>query len=546
MKFLRQLKHSSYAALMIVGLVFLLYLIGVIPYDQTTFMHFLIGAVLLIVGQSVFLVAIDASIIESGHLIGVKLIEKKRVWLIILFGFLFGLVTTIAEPDAQVLIGELVGINPFISSFLLLSIFGIGSGLFVSFAMFRILKNIDLKWVFLVIYSIIIILCFFAPESYVGLSFDAGGVSTGSMMVPFLLSLIIGLCAVRSGGGRENSFGAVAIASTGPIIAVLVLGIMFGEHGQTIVQEPENLSFFQILLSQLGDVALALSPLLVIFIISQIFILKLPKKQAIRVFVGFFVSAIGLVLFLTGIYFGFSGMGNFIGSHLVQSSENWFILIFGALLGSILVFTDPATIILVEQVEEVTSGFLKKKLVFTTLAIGVAVAVVLAFVHALYQINILYILAPIYVVCIILAFIIPKIFSSIAFDSGGIAAGTMVVAFILPICVGICGGLGVDTITFAFGTAGLVSTTPILAVELLGLLYMIKTKLVAKKRQQLEENENLLDAITTTKESEHSLEIKKDDFEFVTLEDALKPIENKTKKKKKSKQKIIKEKNKNN
>ncbi len=481
MKFLRQLKQCFIATVAILALVFLLFLFGVIPYDASIFTNFLIGSILLIIGQTIFLVAIDESIIGTGRNIGAKLFKLKKVWILLIFGFLFGLVSTIAEPDVQVLIGELLDVNPFIGSFILLSIFGIGSGFFVSFALFRILKNISLKWVLLVLYSIIITLCFFVPESYVGLAFDAGGVATGSITVPFLLAVIIGICAIRSGSKKEDSFGAVAIASTGPIIAVLILGVVFGAPEVSSSYQPESASFWAILAEQAKDVGWALSPLLLTFIITQFALLKLPKKQALKVFVGFIVASFGLICFLTGIYFGFSSMGNFIGVNLITNAEYWFILLFGVFIGSLLVFTDPATIVLVEQVEEVTAGFLKKTVVFTTLAIGVALAVLLAFVHVIYQVSFYYLLIPIYVVCIVLNFIIPKIFTSIAFDGGGIASGTMVVAFILPICVGMSSALGQDIMLYAFGVAGMVATTPILTVQILGLIFMIKTSYDKKK-----------------------------------------------------------------
>lgn len=491
MKILKQLLSSSLATLTIVALVFLLLVFGAIPYNVEIFSYFLIGAGLLAFGQAIFLVEIDQSVIKMGEAIGSSLMKLKKVWIIVLFGFLFGLVSTIAEPDVQVLIGQLLDMNPFVSSFLLLSLIGTGCGLLISFAILRILKNISLKWVLLVLYAIIFGLAMFSPEYFLGFSFDAGGVTTGGITVPFILALVIGICAIKGSNSKKDSFGAMAIASTGPIIAILILGIIFGEPTGSAYEVPQVLSFSGVLANQAVNVALAFSPLILTFIVMQLALLKMPIKQAVKIFVGFVLAGLGLICFLTGIYYGFSGMGTFIGENLIGSSGLFFILGFGLFIGLAIVYTDPATIILVRQVERVTSGFLKKRLVFITIGIGVSIAIMLTFIHVIFEISLWYIFAPFYFVMLILNFFIPKIFTAIAFDSGGIASGTMTVAFILPICVGMCSALGNDALLYGFGISGLVATVPIFTVQILGLIYSIKKKNIDKKEDENNEQQQL-------------------------------------------------------
>ncbi|MDD4815989.1 MAG: DUF1538 domain-containing protein [Clostridia bacterium] len=485
MKFLKQFFSSLLATSTIVALVFLLLLCGVIPYDSTIFVKFLIGAGLLSLGQAIFLVSVDQSVIKMGESIGSSLMKIKKVWIIILFGFLFGMVSTIAEPDVQVLVGQLTGISSFFTTFMLLSLIGIGCGLLVSFAIFRILKNISLRWVLIVLYAIIFVLAMFCPESYLGFSFDAGGVATGSITVPFILALVIGICAIKGKNSKKDSFGAVAIASTGPIIAVLLLGVLFGEPANTISSGELTTSFVGIFKNEFLDVCLAISPLIITFIITQFSMLKLPLKQAIKIVVGLVTAGLGLIFFLTGIYFGFSEMGTFIGQNIASGINLWIIFVFGLLIGMVIVYTDPATVVLVQQIEKVTSGFLKKKLVFITIGIGVSLAILITFFHIVFKISLWYIFAPLYALMLILNFFIPKIFTAIAFDSGGIASGTMTVAFILPICMGMCTALGNDILLYGFGLAGLVATLPILTIQILGLIYNLKKKQILKK----EENE---------------------------------------------------------
>lgn len=491
MDFAKQFLKSFLAVFAIVLLIIILLICGVIPYEALTFERFFIGAGLLVLGQTIFLVSIENSVLKVGRSVGSSLMKVKKVWIILIFGFFFGLVSTVAEPDVQVLVGELLEINPFISSILLTAVFGIGAGLFVSISLIRIFKNIGLKWVLLILYAIIFILASFSPLQYFGLAFDSGGVSTGSITVPFLLSLIIGICAIKSGSTKDDSFGVAAIVSTGPIIAILVMGIICGTPDNTITYNPQNLDFLTVLLTQTLNVICAIAPLFLTFIVTQVTLLRLPIKQVIRIFIGFILAGAGLILFLTGVYFGFSMMGEFIGSSLINTAGNWFILIFGFLIGAVLVFSEPAIIILALQIEDVTAGFLKKKVIFVAMGLGIAFAVMISFIHILYNINIWFILLPFYAVCVALNFVIPKIFTAISFDGGGIASGTMSVAFILPICIGMCEALNVDIISNAFGVIGLIASVPIFTVQMLGLIYIISKRIKDKKLKNLEAQKQL-------------------------------------------------------
>ena len=488
MSFLKRLGQSAIATIAIMAVVFLLMAVGVLPFESKLVIAFLIGGAMLAIGQAMFLVGIDLSILEVGRRAGTRLMRMKKIWLILIFGLVFGFVTTIAEPDAQVLIAQITSFNPFLSTWLILSLFGIGAGLFVSFALFRVLKKVPLKYCLLVLYAIIFILAIFAPSEYLGFSFDAGSVATGTITAPFLLSLVIGICSVRSGSTKDDNFGAVAIVSTGPIIAVLILGIIAGPMASAGVETEAAVGFVPILVENIKDVSIALSPLLVIFILLQIFILKLPLRQAFKALVGFLIAYIGLITFLTGVFYGFSPMGTFVGENLAGQST-WLILLLGAVLGFLIVFTEPSILVLAGEVEDVTSTLLKKWVIYLALGVGIAISVVLGLVHVVYNVNLWYILLPVMAVDILLSFVIPPIFTGIAFDSGGIASGTMTVAFILPICTGLSGIInGGNIITEAFGLAGIVASVPILTIEILGLIYMVLDK--KNRRQHDKRNSN--------------------------------------------------------
>ena len=482
MKLLKQFLTSLIASASIVLIVVFLMLFGVVPYNHDVFIGFIVGAMLLVLGQTIFLVATDEGIIKLGKLVGTSLMKKKKVWLIVLFGFLFGLVTTIAEPDVQVLVSEIVTINPFLSTWLLLSLCAVGCGLFVCFALVRILKKIPLKWVLLVLYGIIIGLSFVVPNMYIGIAFDMGGVTTGSVTVPFILALATGICAIRSGRSSTDTFGVIAISSIGPILAMMILGAIVGAPVTEPVQTVQTMDFLTALGKCAIDVVLAFLPLLIIFLIAQGSMLKLSAKHFVKILLAFTISAVGLVIFLTGINYGFTAMGFFLGQTIASGFGTLGIVLFGVVICLMFVFTDPSIVVVVNQVEEITAGFLKKSVVFITLGIGIALAGGLALLYVIYQINILYIIVPLYAVMLAINFCIPNMFSALAFDSGGVASGTMSAAFLFPICIGLCQSLGLENFS-GFGVIGIIASVPILAMQILGLIFAIKQKLANRRKQ---------------------------------------------------------------
>ena len=481
MKFLKEVYESFIATAVIVAIVGFLCLVGAVPYNSTLFLNFVIGAVLLVFGKSIFMTGIDTSILPVGKAVGSELMKRKKVWIIILFSFLFALVSTIAEPDVQLIASQITDVNPIISSFLMVFIISLGCALLTCFGLLRILKNIPLKWIMLILYGIIIVLSFFCPPEFLGFSLDAGGATTGAITVPFLLSLTVGICALKGANSKNDSFGVIAVASTGPIIALLILGIIAGAPNGEFVYNILNPTFLGVLSTECLEVAVAFLPLLLTFLITQFLILKMHTRQFLRIILGFAISYIGLVLFLTGVYFGFNAMAGYLGEMLAVNVALPLILVIGLVIGFTLVYTEPAVAILAEQVEEVTTGFMNKKVILLTMGIGIGIAVVVAFLNAMLGINLLILASIMFVIAIILNFFIPKIFVGIAFDSGGAASGTMLVAFILPMCFGLCEVFGTSIMLHGFGVVGIVATMPIIILQILGIIYKIQKAKIDKK-----------------------------------------------------------------
>ena len=329
------------------------------------------------------------------------------------------------------------------------------------------------------------------PQDFLTVAFDSGGVTTGPMTVPFIMALGIGFSAVRSDKHAENdSFGLVALCSVGPILAVLLLGLLYhpGESGyeQTMIVKTDNsVEMWQLFQEGLPyymkEMLISLLPIILFFFIFQIVSLHLHKKTLVKIIIGIIYTYIGLVLFLTGVNVGFMPAGNYLGQVIAGLSYPWIIVPIGMLIGYFIVKAEPAVYVLTEQVEELTSGAISAKAMGMSLSIGVAFSLGLAMVRVLTGISILWFLLPGYAVALGLTFFVPKIFTAIAFDSGGVASGPMTATFLLPFSMGACEALGGNVVTDAFGVVAMVAMTPLITIQILGLIYQIQEQMKEKQ-----------------------------------------------------------------
>lgn len=497
---LEKLKESGLVILILIGIVGFVFLTGLAPFDAGMFTNFLICSVLVVIGQVIFLSGADNSILLMGKHSGSALMNLKKVWLILLFGFIFGFVTTIAEPDVQVLSQFLgAGSNKTLSTVFVIVV-GFGLGLFTLIAYIRILKNIPIQYVIISTYVLIVILSLFVNEQFFALSFDASGMTTGAVAVPFLISLTVGICSVRSINRKEDNFGVAGIASSGTVLAVLIMSFFFPKDSLYLSIESGPIG--QVFVDSLINVAIVLSPILIIFIIMQIFLFKFPKKYVAKIIVNYFIAGFGLVLFLTGIVSGFAPMGEHFG---LSISSPIVLIILSIIFGGILVFTEPSIKILLKEIEEVSSGLIKQKYIFITLIFAVSIALSLSTIRILYNISLWWFLIPVIILSLILSFFTPKIFFSIAFDSGGIVTGTILVSFVLPFFMGISSSLYFTNIN-ALGVISLTSLMPIVAIESLGVIYNIIDKRQQRRFEQKEKERKLLSY--TIKPDQENLEEK--------------------------------------
>ena len=326
----------------------------------------------------------------------------------------------------------------------------------------------------------------FVPNEFVSVAFGSGGVTTGPITVPFIMALGVGLASIRGdSGAQDDSFGLVALCSIGPVLAVLLLGIFYsgGDAGYTQITVP-NLEdtrevaseFVHALPDYIREVVSALLPVIVFCALFQLIFRRFHKAQLTKIGIGFLYTFIGLALFLTGVNVGFMPAGHYLGQQLALSGRSWLLIPLGMLIGYFLVTAEPAVHVLNRQVENITNGGISQRAMMLSLSIGVACSVGLAMLRVLTGISIYCILIPGYLIALTLTFFVPKIFTGIAFDSGGVASGPMTTTFLLPFSMGACEALGGNVLTDAFGIVAMVAMTPLLTIQVLGLLYRFKQK----------------------------------------------------------------------
>ena len=483
---LEKLKESLGAVLPIIGIVLVL-CFSIAPIPNSVLMTFVVGAVLLIIGMMFFTLGAEMAMTPMGERIGTKLTNARKISVVIVLCFILGFIITISEPDLQVLAEQV----PSIPNYTLIIAVATGVGIFLVAAVLRMLFGIPLAHMLLVLYPIIFILASIVSRDFLTVAFDSGGVTTGPMTVPFIMALGIGFSAVRSDKHAENdSFGLVALCSVGPILAVLLLGLLYhpGESGyeQTMIVKTDNsVEMWQLFQEGLPyymkEMLISLLPIILFFFIFQIVSLHLHKKTLVKIIIGIIYTYIGLVLFLTGVNVGFMPAGNYLGQVIAGLSYPWIIVPIGMLIGYFIVKAEPAVYVLTEQVEELTSGAISAKAMGMSLSIGVAFSLGLAMVRVLTGISILWFLLPGYAVALGLTFFVPKIFTAIAFDSGGVASGPMTATFLLPFSMGACEALGGNAVTDAFGVVAMVAMTPLITIQILGLIYQIQEQMKEKQ-----------------------------------------------------------------
>ena len=478
---LKKLKEALSCVLPIVTVVSLLCLLW-IPMRTDLMLAFLIGALFLVVGMGLFTLGSELSMTQIGTHIGSHLTSSRKPVLILAVSFVLGFAITLAEPDLMVLANNVPSINTLV----LVIVVSVGVGLFLMLSMLRILNGITLRWMLIGFYLLVFILALLSDRGFIPVAFDAGGVTTGPMTVPFVMALGVGVASIRSDeNAQKDSFGLVGLASIGPILVVLLLGFIYkttpekSSLGNTALYADTvalGMDYLRTIPDSLREMLMALLPIVVLYLIFQLVALRMQKAAVLRIVLGLVLTLAGLTLFLTGVHVGFSPLGYILGESMAALQFRFLLIPLGMLMGWFIIQAEPAVHVLNKQVEELSGGAISAKSMGISLSIAVAGAVGLSMLRAITNLPLLWLIGPGYLISLALSFFVPDTFTAIAFDSGGVASGPLTAAFLLPFAMGAVSAMGGDIMTNAFGLVALVAMMPLITVQIMGVVSVIVSR----------------------------------------------------------------------
>jgi len=471
-----KIKEALISALPITAIVYILALTPLVDLSALELITFSVGAVLLILGIGLFNLGADLAMTPMGVHMGGGLSRQKKLWLLLIVCFVMGMLITVAEPDLQVLATQ---VGKVMNGTVLIYAVGLGVGTFLVISVLKIVFQKSLSQILMLFYMLLfalsLMLVVSGNSSLLPLAFDSGGVTTGPITVPFIMALGVGIAGVLGDRrSKENSFGLVALCSVGPVLAVLLLGIFSSSNLQyevpdyTVSNDIAG-AFLHTAGYTAKEVAIALGMIVACFIICQLVFLKLPKRRLLRIAVGVVFTYFGLVIFLTGVNVGFMPVGYKLGIALSGLNEGLLVL-FGLIIGVLVVLAEPAIHVLNAQVESITGGLVSKKSMMMGLCIGVGSAIALSMIRIIFDFSLVYYVIPGYFISLALSLFVPPVYTAIAFDSGGVASGPMTSGFILPLATGVCVALQGEAAVMAdaFGVVALVAMAPLITIQLLG------------------------------------------------------------------------------
>lgn len=482
---LGKIKEALFSVLPVTLIVMILNFTPLIALSAKELLIFSVSAIFLILGIGFFSLGADVAMTPMGEHVGSGLTKSKNLKLLLAVCFALGVLITVAEPDLSVLADQ-------VGSKLIILFVGLGVGLFLVLSVLKIVLKKDLAGIliyfYMVLFAVALVLVAVDSDKFMllPLSFDSGGVTTGPITVPFIMALGVGIATTIGGrNASENSFGLVAMCSVGPILAVLLLSIVNGGDISAPNLDdyllPENIlaATRHTLLETTADVSVALGMVVAFFLVINFIFLKLPLRKLLQISVGAVITYIGLIIFLTSVHIGFMPVGFKMGQELAKSSP-LAIAIAGFVLGLVVVLAEPAVHVLNKQVEEITDGTVSKTAMMVALSIGVGLSICLSVIRIIFDFSVLYYLVPGYLISLGLSFFVPKIYTAIAFDSGGVASGPLTSTFILPFAIGACAAVGGNVLSDAFGIVAMVAMTPLITIQLLGFTAISKKKVSEK------------------------------------------------------------------
>ena len=464
------LKNLRNVAIAILPIIIAVVIIDLFVFDIGVLWHFLLGAGMLLVGETLVLSFIDESVVKMGALVAYSSRRRNGMFMVAIFALIFGILSTIAEPDMQVLAGEVSVLGLGIPKFVFVLVAGLGIGIFCVIGLVRPLIKIPLWFVMILFYGAVVAIMFFAPKGGAAFAFDAGSASTGLVAAPFLIALCSGIGARQAGGGKDNSFGLIGVTSIGPVLAILILMFVPFKNSGVVSFGFELGNIFA---DSAISVALAVVPMIIVFFVFELSFFRISKQENYAIVCSTILLIAGLFLMIAGLEFGFVGVGKNLGRVLGEKNLWWIVLILGGVFGFFFTFAEPAVRVLGDQVEERTNGNIKSRLVVFAIAISMVISFALVTLTVVFEWNIAYVLVAVLGIALLLMIFSPSIFVGISFDSGGVALGPSSSSFLFPMILGLSGALSAET---TFGTLALLGLVPCVVLQVIGIAYGVKAK----------------------------------------------------------------------
>ena len=503
-----KLKEAFASVLPVALIVVALSFTPLVDFSTKELITFIISAIFLVAGIGLFNLGADLAMTPMGDQVCSGLTKSRKLQLLVSVCFVMGVLITIAEPDLSVLAEQ---VKNAVEPTLLIVTIGVGVGLFLLLSILKIVFKKDLSAIIIFFYMVLFMLGMlmisFGKETFVPLAFDSGGVTTGPITVPFIMALGVGVAGAIGGKhASENSFGLIALCSVGPIIALM--GLVLASKGDLTyelsvasysIDASLGANFIPAVLKVMKEVAIALGLIVAFFLVLQFVALKLSKTKLLQIGFGICYTFIGLVVFLTAVAVGFMPVGFQLGRELAEMPR--VLVASGFVIGMVVVLAEPAVHVLNKQVEEITDGLVTKRSMLIALSVGVGISIGLSMLRIIIGFPIIYYLIPGYFLSLGLSFFVPKLYTAIAFDSGGVASGPLTSSFILPLAIGACSVIhdgGDSILSYAFGIVAMVAMTPLITIQVLGFKAIfskwIKNRMMMRRIQDADD-EQIIDFV---------------------------------------------------
>jgi nitrogen regulatory protein PII len=474
------LKESLRDVLPVVAVfaVFQFFVIGTVPENLQSIG---IGLLFVVLGLAIFLEGLEIGIFPIGQSIANDFSKHStKIWVLI-FGFLIGFGTTIAEPALFVIAqkAELISGGRIETDILRLVVAGsVGFALLIG--IYRILKGHPIHYYIIAGYILVLIVTFFSPKEIVGLAYDLGGVTTSTVTVPLVAALGIGLAMnIKGRNPVIDGFGLIAFASLTPMIFVQIYGIfvynfsdaVVVDMAQDIVAFPTPTLSLDFLADGLISSIVGIVPILAIIIFFQFVILRKNVENAKNVIFGFFLVIVGLSAFVLGLEMGLFGIGETMAKELTQKGSNTLIYIFSFAIGFSTTMAEPALLAIAKKSKEISDGKINDFILRLFVSLGVAVGITLGAYRIIEGGNIHYYAIVGYAFVILFTFLSPKYIIPIAYDSGGVTTSTVTVPLVAAIGIGLASNIdGRNPLIDGFGLIAFASLFPMITVMLYGII----------------------------------------------------------------------------